>query len=146
MAFEFRFAEEADLEEIVNIEKASMSNPWALSSYKEALDSEHAFIYVATESGNIAGFCVLYLTPPESEIPDIVIDKQYRNKGLGKVLLDNVIKELKSQGIDTVFLEVRVSNEPARALYEKVGFEQIGVRKYFYSNPLEDAICMSLTI
>ena len=121
-----------------------MSCPWSRDSYKEAMDSDHAFIMVATESDSCVGFAVFYLTVPESELPDIVVAEEHRGKGIGKALLDASLRELTSRGVDTVFLEVRVSNERAKALYEKVGFEEIGRRKYFYSDPVEDAICMRL--
>ena len=144
MSIEFRFANDRDLDTIVEIESSSMSCPWSRDSYKEAMDSDHAFIMVATESDSCVGFAVFYLTVPESELPDIVVAESHRDKGIGKALLDASLRELTSRGVDTVFLEVRVSNERAKALYEKVGFEEIGRRKYFYSDPVEDAICMRL--
>jgi ribosomal-protein-alanine N-acetyltransferase len=143
MAFEFRLATLEDVDTIVEIEKEAMSNPWQAASYIEAINSDHAFIMVATEAEKLAAFAVFYLTPPESELPDIVVDAAYRGKGLGKALLTRCIEELTSREIDTVFLEVRVSNTVARTLYEHIGFNEIGTRKYFYSNPIEDAICMS---
>lgn len=146
MAFEFRYATESDVDQILAIEKAAMSCPWSASSYIEAIHSDHAFIMVATQSETIAGFAVFYLTPPESELPDIVVAESFRGQGLGQSLLEQSIQALKAQGIETIFLEVRVSNTPARSLYTKLGFEQIGIRKYFYSDPIEDAICMSLTL
>lgn len=144
MSIEFRFANDRDLDTIVEIENSSMSCPWSRDSYKEAMDSDYAFIMVATEADSCVGFAVFYLTVPESELPDIVVAESHRGKGVGKALLDASLRELTSRGVDTVFLEVRVSNERAKALYEKVGFEEIGRRKYFYSDPVEDAICMRL--
>lgn len=143
MAFTYRYATESDVDAIVAIEEAAMSAPWNRDNYLEAINSEHAFILVAAEADVIAGFAVFYLTPPESELPDIVVSEKYRGQGIGRALLSESIALLKSQGIDTIFLEVRVSNTPARTLYIRTGFEEIGKRKYFYSNPIEDAICMS---
>ena len=120
-----------------------MSSPWRPTDYREAINSDHAFIIVAEDDADIAGFAVFYLTPPESELPDIVVAESYRGKGLGKTLLLEAISRLRPRDIDTVYLEVRVSNTPARALYSHIGFEEIGKRKYFYSDPVEDAICMS---
>ena len=142
MAFEFRYATIEDVEQIASIEEASMPNPWKAPSYIEAIESDHAFIIVATDSNKVAAFAVFYLTPPEAELPDIVVDKSYRGQGLGKELMSFAFTELASKNIDTVFLEVRESNTPARALYNTMGFEEIGKRKYFYSNPIEDAVCM----
>lgn len=142
MTFEFRYATIEDVEQIAAIEEASMPNPWKVPSYIEAINSDHAFIIVVMDGKKVAGFSVFYLTPPEAELPDIVVEKSYRGQGLGKQLLEYAAIELTSKNIDTLFLEVRESNAPARALYTKMGFEEIGKRKYFYSNPVEDAICM----
>lgn len=144
MAFTYRFANVQDLQAIVEIENAAMSCPWSLKSYEEAISSDHSFIMVAEDDGQIAAFSVFYLTPPEAELPDIVVDEKYRGQGLGRQLLSKALEELEGRGIDTIFLEVRVSNTPARTLYEHMGFEEIGTRKYFYSDPVEDAICMKL--
>ena len=144
MAFTYRFANVQDLQAIVEIENAAMSCPWSLKSYEEAISSDHSFIMVAEDDGQIAAFSVFYLTPPEAELPDIVVDEKYRGQGLGRQLLSKALEELEGRGIDTIFLEVRVSNTPARRLYEGLGFEEIGTRKYFYSDPVEDAICMKL--
>ena len=146
MAFTFRYATEADVDAIVAIEEASMSCPWNRDNYLEVVNSDHAFIMVALDDDDIAGFAVFYLTPPESELPDIVVAEAYRGQGFGKALLSESLVALKKKGIDTIYLEVRVSNTPARNLYSHIGFEEIGKRKYFYSNPVEDAICMSLRI
>ncbi len=146
MGFTTRFANDADLDKIVAIENASMSCPWSMSSFKEAISSDHSFVMVAEEAGGLLGYSVFYLTPPESELPDIVVADAHRNKGVGRFLMSQSIEELKARKIDTVFLEVRVSNTAAIKLYESFGFEQIGVRKYFYSNPVEDAICMRLDV
>ena len=146
MAFDFRYATESDIEQIVAIEEEVMSNPWNAMAYQEAISSDHAFILVAEDFGKIAGFAVFYLTAPESELPDIVVAESYRSRGLGCQLLTESIKILKAKNIDTIFLEVRESNAPARGLYVKQGFEEIGKRKYFYSNPVEDAVCMRLDL
>lgn len=142
MELKFRHATALDVDQIVAIENEAMSTPWKASSYLEAISSDHAFVMVATDNSAIAGFAVFYLTPPESELPDIVVSKAHRGQGVGRMLLTHCIQELKLKEIDTVFLEVRVSNTPARILYEHLGFETIGTRKYFYSDPVEDALCM----
>ena len=146
MAFIFRYATSEDIESIAAIELASMSNPWKADSYQEAINSDHAFVMVAEQDNKIAGFAVFYLTPPESELPDIVVSPEYRGQGLGRQLLTHCFDELRAKSIETIFLEVRVSNTPARTLYEHLGFESIGTRKYFYSNPIEDALCMRIDL
>ena len=146
MAFTYRLATESDLQQIYDIEQEVMPVPWSMKSFQDAYSSECSMIVVAADDYRIYGFSVLYITSPEAELPDIVIDKDYQGKGIGKTLLERTIQEAKSQGVDTIFLEVRVSNKVARKLYDSFGFEEIGTRKYFYSNPVEDAICMSASI
>lgn len=142
MALEYRFATEEDLQQIFEIEQSVMPCPWSMKSFQEAFSSDYSFILVAVDDYRICGFSVLYITAPEAELPDIVVAKEYQGKGIGKGLLQRTIDEASSKGVESIFLEVRVSNAPARGLYNSFGFEEIGTRKYFYSNPVEDAICM----
>ncbi len=146
MSLEFVHANIKDLDRIVEIERASMSTPWSRNSFIEAIESDHAFVNLVLYEGEMAGYAVFYLTLPEAELPDIVISEEYRGQGIGRALLEQSLEELKELGVEKVFLEVRESNTPARLLYESMDFEQIGVRKYFYSEPVEDAICMSYEI
>lgn len=142
MALEYRFATEEDLQQIFEIEQSVMPCPWSMKSFQEAFSSDYSFILVAVDDYRICGFSILYITAPEAELPDIVVAKEYQGKGIGKGLLQRTIDEASSKGVESIFLEVRVSNAPARGLYDSFGFEEIGTRKYFYSNPVEDAICM----
>ena len=144
MALEYRFATEADLEQIFEIEQSVMPCPWSKKSFQEAFSSDYSIILVAADDYRICGFSVLYITAPEAELPDIVVSKEYQGQGIGRALLEYTISEAKAKKVETIFLEVRVSNAPARGLYDSFGFEEIGTRKYFYSNPVEDAICMRL--
>lgn len=144
MALEYRFATEADLEQIFEIEQSVMPCPWSMKSFQEAFSSDYSIILVAADDYRICGFSVLYITAPEAELPDIVVSKEYQGRGIGRALLEYTISEAKAKKVETIFLEVRVSNAPARGLYDSFGFEEISTRKYFYSNPVEDAICMRL--
>lgn len=146
MVLSHRLAIETDLEQIYEIEQASMNCPWSLKSYEEAFSSDNALIMVAESDGVLAGFSVFYLMAPEAELPDIVVAEDFRGNGIGRFLLEKSFEELKNRDVNTIFLEVRVSNLTARKLYENTGFEEIGKRKYFYSNPVEDAICMRIDL
>ena len=146
MAFEYRYANSMDLQAIFQIEESVMPTPWSMKSFQDAFDSDYSLIMVVTDKDKICGFSILYITAPEAELPDIVIDKAYQRKGLGRGLLEYTISEAKKRSVETLFLEVRVSNTAARTLYQHLDFEEIGKRKYFYSNPVEDAICMSRSL
>ncbi|MDD5859669.1 MAG: ribosomal protein S18-alanine N-acetyltransferase [Eubacteriales bacterium] len=92
----------------------------------------------------ICGFCGVILMPPESDVLDITVDLASRNRGIGTELLDEIIKKAwDEKKVDTVYLEVRTGNAPARHVYEKLGFRQTGMRKNYYTDPVEDAILMT---
>ena len=86
MALTYRYATDSDVDAIVAIEESAMSNPWHKDNYLEAIHSDHAFVVVASEDDAIAGFAVFYLTPPESELPDIVVAEAYRKRGIAKAI------------------------------------------------------------
>ena len=119
-----------------------MPCPWTEDNYIEALNSEHVIFAVAEADGGVVGFGLLYLSIPEAELPDIVVDGGFQGKGVGRKLLAYMLEEADKAGVTDVFLEVRQSNERAHGLYLSMGFEEIGIRKNFYNNPVEHAICM----
>ena len=100
-----------------------------------------------TDSGEecapeLRGFTALLLTPPESDIIDIIVSSSHRGQRIGTGLLDWACDLALLRGVDTIFLEVRPGNTPARRLYEHLGFVQCGIRKGYYTDPPEDAIAM----
>ena len=90
----------------------------------------------------LRGFTALLLTPPESDIIDIIVSSSHRGQRIGTGLLDWACDLALLRGVDTIFLEVRPGNMPARRLYEHLGFVQCGIRKGYYTDPPEDAIAM----
>ena len=90
----------------------------------------------------LRGFAALLLTPPESDIIDIIVSSSHRGQRIGTGLLDWTCDLALLRGVDTIFLEVRPGNMPARRLYEHLGFVQCGIRKGYYTDPPEDAIAM----
>ncbi|MGN0255879.1 MAG: GNAT family N-acetyltransferase [Chordicoccus sp.] len=92
----------------------------------------------------ICGFCGLIMMPPESDVLDITVDLASRNRGIGTELLDQIIERAwDEKKVDTVYLEVRTGNAPARHVYEKLSFKQTGLRKHYYTDPVEDAVLMT---
>jgi [ribosomal protein S18]-alanine N-acetyltransferase len=88
----------------------------------------------------IVGFLVARHQGPEWELENIVVASTARQKGLGSRLLEEFLRRAESAGSESVHLEVRGSNQFARAFYEKWGFEETGRRKGYYADPAEDAI------
>ncbi len=131
--------EASDNSEIESLERASFSSPWSKDMFDACLSSRGFYGLVAVDNGLIAGFiCVLYLFE-NADILNVCVEKSHRRQGVGERLLSETITFLKSENVTKVFLEVRRSNAPAIALYEKAGFIKTGERKKYYEDT-EDAL------
>lgn len=141
----------ADIPRIMSLERQSATaGHWTEEQYRLAFQIESPRLLLVVEASpphlkpgaegpSILGFLIAHHLAPEWELENLVVAPAARRKGLGKRLLEALLdsaRETKS----SVFLEVRESNAPARALYENAGFEQTGRRKSYYASPLEDAV------
>lgn len=134
-------AKSSDVSSIAEIEKATFSTPWSENAIKESMDSGTCF-YVARTSGLIVGYMGISKICGEGYVTNIAVLPEYRRMGIGEKILRHVIDSSKD-GLEFISLEVRASNTAAIALYEKLGFQNVGLRKKFYTNPVEDAIIMT---
>ncbi len=134
-----------DLEQVMEIENESFSVPWTETGFFTFLIRNDTLFLVAEEEGRIQGYAGMVMVPEDADITNIAVRKDQRGKGIGRMLLDAVITESGKHGVRNIFLEVRVSNAPARALYEHAGFTCEGIRKNYYEEPKEDAIIMKRT-
>ena len=140
-------ADPSMLPAILDIENAAFTCPWSQKSFEEAFASEHITVYAAlTPDGCVAGFSCLMACGEEGEILNIAAHPDRRRQGIGQMLMDAMITEGTEKGVQDFYLEVRESNTAARRLYEKNGFEALGIRKRYYTNPVENAIIMRKTI
>ena len=98
------------------------------------------------DASRLSGFLIARHVSPEWELENIVVAEECRGKGLGTQLMLAFLREAEKSNGESVFLEVRESNDAAKALYEKVGFRQTGRRKSYYTDPLEDAILYAKTL
>lgn len=139
-------AKACNLQEIADIEKEIFSTPWSLKNITGTFENEKNCFFVAKdlESGETAGHICLETVLDEGILTSVAVKMKYRNKGIANKLMDSFIQEAKQRNIKFINLEVRASNVPAIALYKKYGFEQVGVRKNYYSMPAEDALLMTL--
>ncbi|MBV8052679.1 MAG: ribosomal protein S18-alanine N-acetyltransferase [Acidobacteriaceae bacterium] len=121
--------------------EAATASHWSLAQYQAAL-SEHSkrSVLVAECESTIVGFMVARGGTQEWEIENLAVAATARRKGLGTRLVREVLDVARGHGAQEIFLEVRESNLPGRALYEKSGFTLAGRRKGYYSSPPEDAI------
>ncbi len=132
----------ADLPQVMAIERASYATPWEEAAYRQAVNSENAFLDVVVFRGKIVGYSGIWHFVDEVHLGTIVSHPAARGKGIGELLLVNVIARATDLNAAHVTLEVRPSNHPARALYEKYHFAEVGYRKNYYRDK-EDALLMT---
>lgn len=121
----------ADVTEIVRIEQAVQSHPWTVQQFRDALT--HYRCTVIEQKQQLVGFCILQQVLDEASLLLIAIAPHAQGQGLGTILLSESLQRLQPTPLQ-IFLEVRQSNQVAIALYEKLGFHQIDVRKNYYPN------------
>lgn len=131
-----------DCPRVYEIEKICFSIPWSIESLYDTLERENYFYFVAEESGIIVGYAGICYSLDEGDIVNVAVDPRFRKKGIGERLLKQLFCEAVSRGISRIHLEVRKSNVPALALYQKNDFKSIAVRRGYYQEPTEDAIIM----
>ena len=129
-----------DVPFISKLEEKTFSMPWSASSFLEMISKEDARYYVAEEDGRILGGCGVLMVAGEGNITNVVIAPASRNRGIGTAMLQHLMMEGDKEGLTAYTLEVRVSNVVAIHVYEKLGFESVGVRPGFYEKPAEDAL------
>ena len=137
---------ESDLDEVLAIEADSFPRPWSRSHFLDELKSPHSFPLVALDQeGTLAGYICPMLLLDEGHILNVAVRNDYRGHGLGRLLVERVLRECRDRGAEFVSLEVRPSNTAAISLYRGLGFVETGLRKRYYENG-EDAILMECLI
>ena len=134
---------EEEATKVAALENEIFPDPWSEKGISDTIHQSHAFIAVAKEADDIAGYCILYHVMDEGEIARIGVGRDCRRMGVGKRVLDYVVEECKVLGVERLLLDVRESNLGARAFYQNYGFKEDGIRKNFYDNPKEHAVLMS---
>ena len=127
-----RLMQNSDVETIHQIENLVQSHPWSKKQFIEAVESYQST--VIDINGQVVGFCILQSVLDEANLLLMAIHPSQQGKGLGYEILEQSISMLKNDPVQ-IFLEVRESNKPAIALYEKTGFHQIDLRRNYYPNP-----------
>lgn len=114
---------------------------WSLETYLKQVDNPDDYSFFALCNGEAAGFISVWCVCGEAEINNIGVVDKFRRLGIAKALFDRAYNAAKAE---KWYLEVRSSNSTAISFYEKLGFEQVGLRKNFYTSPTENAILMAL--
>jgi [ribosomal protein S18]-alanine N-acetyltransferase len=134
-----------DLEEVIRLDHASFSLPWPESSFRFEIEkNEVSRCWVALLDQKIVGIMVAWLIIDEIHIATFAVDPAYRRQGIAQRLLAHTLIDGLKSGGEKGFLEVREGNLAARRLYEKFGFENIGIRKKYYKDTGENAVMMNL--
>ena len=131
-----------DLEQVVEIEKASMPSPWSKELFEEELKRERARYFVGAIDGQAAGYMGYWEALQEAHIINLAISPQFRQKGFGFQMLEYCLRFAYNHGARLATLEVRESNEAAQRLYEKMNFRTVAIRKKYYSDNQENAVVM----
>ena len=124
---------------IVEIERQSFAQPWSERQIRELADDPRAIARVRIENGEPVAYYSLYNICGEGYINDLAVAPEHRGRGLGNAIMQDMLYAASLAGMTALTLEVRASNAPARALYEKFGFVAKGERKNFYEDK-EDAV------
>ena len=142
----FRKALVSDLDELSELEELCFpEEPWSRQMFLDELNNPMAFFCVIEEDGRLAAYIVAWIIMPfECQIGSIAVHPDRRRQGLAGELLDALFDVCREVSVDEAALEVRVSNAPAIALYEKYGFKKVGVRRNYYQDG-EDAYNMVCT-
>ena len=135
------------LSQAAEIERLCFSDPWSEKMLAEHLANPCSLTLAAVgDTGRLLGYVGLLAVVDEGYITNVAVRPDCRRQGVAAALLDALEAQGKERELAFLTLEVRQSNAPARALYEKLGYLQAGLRRNYYENPREDAIIMTKTL
>ena len=123
------------VDQIAQLEKLCFSDPWSVNSIASELDNKLAFWLVAVEGERVTGYIGSQTVMDETDMMNVAVHPDFRRQGIAEALVNALLENLQKMGSHCLTLEVRASNVPAIALYEKLGFLEIGRRKNYYRNP-----------
>ena len=133
---------DAHVAQIAEIEKLCFLDPWSENSIASELNSRLSLWLVALDGDKVAGYVGSQSVLDMADMMNVAVHPDYRRQGIAKELVSALVTALKEKGVNSLALEVRVSNTPAIALYEQLGFQQVGLRPNYYRNPKENALIL----
>jgi [ribosomal protein S18]-alanine N-acetyltransferase len=137
---------EKHLDAVSAIESDVFSDPWSRAMFVQDMNTDYGQCYVAMSDGVVIGYVNAWFVGGECTINRIACSKHMQRSGIAEQLLNFLIRTAAGLGVMTFFLEVRASNMAAQRFYEKAGFVKSGLRKAYYTDTLEDAILMTMSI
>jgi [ribosomal protein S18]-alanine N-acetyltransferase len=138
---------ESDIESVVAIEEATYPHPWTHGNFSDSLAAGYGCRVVEC-GGTIAGYAVVMVAAGEAHLLNLTMAAPWQRRGLGRALLEFMLALARDEAATTVLLEVRPSNLPARALYARAGFAEVGLRRDYYpaGQGREDALVLALDL
>ena len=129
--------------QVAELEKICFgSAAWSEKSVASELTNALALWLVALDGDRVAGYVGSQTVCGETDMMNVAVHPDFRRQGIGEKLVEQLVAELKAIDSHALMLEVRASNAPAIGLYEKMGFQQVGLRKNYYRDPKEDALIL----
>jgi ribosomal-protein-alanine N-acetyltransferase len=142
-SFVFRNMREEDIDQILEVEHASFTTPWSREAFYNELHNNRFAVYIVLEENNkILGYCGAWIVIDEAHVTNVAILPEFRGRNLGEAILRKMMSVAREMGAKTMTLEVRVTNHVAQSLYRKLGFQNGGIRKNYYSDNQEDGLVM----
>jgi ribosomal-protein-alanine N-acetyltransferase len=145
-AVSIRRMRSVDLPRVMQIELATFTMPWSESTFRGLLRRTDSDLYVAEVHGVVAGYAVFWAVTDQGELGNVAVAQEFRGQGIGARLIDEVLDFAAERGVREIFLEVRKSNSGAQNLYRAFGFYEVGKRRNYYLQPVEDALVMKLDV
>lgn len=129
--------------QVAELEKICFgTEAWSEKSVASELENELALWLVAEDGGEVLGYVGSQTVMGETDMMNVAVHPNYRKQGIASGLIAGLIGALQKNGSHCLTLEVRASNEPAKSLYKRLDFEEVGIRKNYYRNPKEDALIL----
>jgi len=128
--------------QIALLETLCFHDPWSENSIASELNNSLSLWLVALDGERVVGYVGSQTVLGWTDMMNVAVHPDWRRKGIGEQLIVSLEEALRKRESTCLTLEVRASNEPAKALYQKLGFQEVGRRKNYYRNPKEDALIM----
>lgn len=150
-ALRFRRVGAADLARLMEIERAGFRHPWSEQQLQNELTNAWSIMLAAVEAGpgggeRMAGYVIIWLVHDELHVLNVATAPEARRRGVGRALMDEAHRIGRARACRLATLEVRRSNAPAIALYQALGYRQVGMRPRYYAEENEDALLMTLDL
>lgn len=127
---------------VAEMERQCFSDPWSEKSVASELNNPLSLWLIAEVDGVVAGYVGSQTVLDSADMMNLAVSPSFRRQGIGERLVNCLTEALQEKGVKTLLLEVRISNEPAKELYQKLGFEMVGKRPRYYEKPREDALIL----